>query len=201
MTTTRRTLLALLAGAALAAPGAARALTPEAARSFVENALRDLEAIVKSARPGDDRADAFLALFRRIAALPEIGRFTMGVAWRSMSEAQRAAFLKAFESYAARAYSSRIGDYNGQTIQVTGAQGAGQRGVLVASVLKQPGAQDIRIDWLVSDRGGDTRLADIVAEGVSLSISQRETFAAMLERRGGDIDRFIADLATAAPEA
>ncbi len=199
MTMTRRAFAALLA----AAPFAARAegLTPDAARAFVEDAIRDLEEIVKSASPGDDRADAFLALFRRVAALPEIGRFTMGVTWRSMSEAQRAAFIEAFETYAARAYSGRIGDYDGQSVVVTGAQGAGQRGVLVNSVLKQPREADIRIDWLVSDRGGSVKLADIVAEGVSLSISQRETFAAMLERRGGDIDRFIADLARATPEA
>jgi phospholipid transport system substrate-binding protein len=199
MTMTRRAFALLLAAAPLAAR--AEGLTPEAARAFVERAIEDLEAIVKSAKPDDDRADAFLALFRRVAALPEIGRFTMGVTWRSMSEPQRAAFLEAFEGYAARAYSSRIGDYNGQTVVVTGTQSAGQRGVLVNSLLKQKGAADIRIDWLVSDRGGSIRLADIVAEGVSLSISQRETFAAMLERRGGDIDRFIADLARATPEA
>jgi phospholipid transport system substrate-binding protein len=46
----------------------------------------------------------------------------------------------------------------------------------------------------VDDRSGQPLLSDLIAEGVSLSISQREEFAAMVEQRGGDIDRFIADL-------
>lgn len=192
MTITRRAFAALLIAAPLAARG--QSLTTDAARAFVEAMVRDLEDIVQRAKPGDDRTHEFLALFKRVAALPEIGRFTVGVAWRSMSDAQKAAYLAAFEGYAARAYSSRIGDYAGQSIVVTGVQDAGRRGVLVQSLLKQPGAADIRVDWLVSDRGGAAQLSDVVAEGVSLSISQRETFAAMIEKRGGDIDRFIADL-------
>ncbi|MEE4662212.1 MAG: ABC transporter substrate-binding protein, partial [Halieaceae bacterium] len=59
---------------------------------------------------------------------------------------------------------------------------------------KSPDAQDVAVEWLVNDREGPTRLVDVVAEGVSLSISQREEFAAMVDKRGGDIDAFIDDL-------
>jgi phospholipid transport system substrate-binding protein len=192
---TRRALTGSVAAAlTLISTGAARALSTGEAESFVKSVISDVESIVKAASPGDKRTDQFLSLFRRVAALPEIGRFTMGANWRVMNDAQKAAFQQAFETYAARAYANRVGDYKGQTIEVTGSQDLGKRGIVVHSVLKTPGAEDIAIDWLVSDRSGKVQLADIIGEGVSLSINQREQFAAMVEARNGDIDRFIADL-------
>ncbi len=192
MTLTRRAALAALAAAAAAAP--ARALSPDEASGFVQAVVDEATRIVDAADATNLRVDEFLALFRRTAALGDIGRFTMGPAWRAMSESQRADFLAAFERYAARAYSSRLADVKGERMTVNGARDAGQRGVLVNSTLTQAGQAPIRVEWLVSDRGGAPQIVDIIAEGISISITQREEFAAMLERRGGDIDRFIADL-------
>lgn len=191
----RRELLACLTAACVLGDAArASALDGAGARAFIEEMGAELIEILRTARPGDERADEFLALFRRAAALPQIGRFTMGLNWRQMTEAQQKAFLEAFESHAVRSYTKSIGAYTGQTLVVTGAQDAGKRGVLVSTVLRADGVQDTRIDWLVSDRSGKPQVVDVVAEGVSLAITQREEFAAMVEARQGDIDRFIADL-------
>lgn len=191
---TRRAALALL-GAAFAAPaGAAKALDGAQAEAFVRQVVEEAIAIVRTATAQEPRVEQMLALLRRRAAVPQIARFTAGLAWRSMSPAQQDAFVDAFETHAARAYTGVIGDYAGQTVEVTGSLDAGRRGVLVQSVVGAPGQPATRVDWLVSDREGAPQIVDVVAEGVSLSISQREEFAAMLERRGGDIDRFIADL-------
>lgn len=193
MDLSRRKILVL--AVAVAMPwGAASALSPREAEQFVTRLAADLEQIVQTASPGDPRAEAFLDLFRRTTALSDIGRFTMGRHWPAMSDDQRAAFLDAFERYAARAYTNRLGDYDGQRLEVRGSQDVGRRGMLVRSVLIQPNAQDLQIDWLINDRNGEPQVVDIVAEGVSLSIAQREEFAGMVERRGGDYDRFIRDL-------
>lgn len=189
----RRTLLAFALAVTMPS-GAAWALSPSEAERFVESLGTELREIVQEATPGDPRADAFLDLFRRTTALSDIGRFTMGRHWPEMSDAQRAAFLEAFERYAARAYTNRLGDYDGQRLEVRGSQDVGRRGILVRTVLIQPNAQDLQIDWLINDRNGEPQVVDIVAEGVSLSIAQREEFAGMVERRGGDYDRFISDL-------
>jgi phospholipid transport system substrate-binding protein len=191
---TRRGALTLLAASSLLRAGSAAALEPSDAEAFVQRVADEVLKVVRQASAAQPRADQMLDLFRRYAALPQIARFTAGVAWRSMSAAQQQAYVDAFEKYAVRMYSNRIGEYSGQTLEVTGSQDAGRRGVLVNTVLKSTGQPDTRIDWLVSDHDGEPKLVDVVAEGVSLSISQREEFASMLDRRGGDIDRFIADL-------
>jgi len=51
------------------------------------------------------------------------------------------------------------------------------------------------VEWLVSDQPGHPVVADIVIEGVSLLITQREEIGGMLEARGGDVEKLIADLA------
>lgn len=193
----RRQFLAAAAAFAALPPIAARAaVSPSDAEAFVAQLVDDLIDILSRATAQDTRVEEFLALFRRTTALAEIGRFTMGRNWREMTDAQREAFIEAFERYAARAYTNRLGDYNGQTVTITGSQDVGRRGVLVRSVLRSPGEQPFEVEWLVNEKDGQPILVDIVAEGVSLSITQREEFSGMVERRGGDIDRFIADLDT-----
>jgi len=80
-------------------------------------------------------------------------------------------------------------------VSVGGVSDAGRRGLLVASEVTQPQGKPVAVDWLVSDRPGRTVIADIVIEGVSMLVTQREEVGAMLEARGGDHERLISDLA------
>lgn len=198
MTITRRRLLsALAAGAAcLAAPGRALALAPAEAERFVDRLVAELSTLVQSGAPKAEQEAGFRDLFERYAAVPQVTRFVMGIAWRDMTEAQRAAFGDAFLDYVARVYTRLLEDYQGETIVVTGSTDFGSKGVLVTSRGVGERVDQTPIEWLVSDRGGDgPRLVDITAEGVSLLQTQRQEFAAMLDKRNGDVDRFIEDLA------
>ena len=47
---------------------------------------------------------------------------------------------------------------------------------------------------ILRNRAGPVKLADIVFEGVSLSVTLRELFGGMIDKHNGDIDQFIADL-------
>lgn len=191
----RRAFLGAAAGALALAATPGLALTQSEAERFISSIADELEGILRDATPQNKQVGRVLALLRRSAALPEIAQFTMGVNWRRMDEAQRRRFLDAFEDFAAKVYAENFEAYEGQTLDVAGSQDAGQRGIVVRSVIRAPrGGQDIRVDWLVSDRGGRPQIVDVIGEGVSLAITQREEFASMVERRGGDLDRFISDL-------
>ncbi|MEM8755832.1 MAG: ABC transporter substrate-binding protein [Pseudomonadota bacterium] len=188
---------ALAAAAALAAAlsfGPAKAVGVDEARTFVENVVEELRVLVENDRSGAAGAQEFLSLLEARASLNAVGRFAVGRSWRDMSSAQQAAYQKAFRAYISNTYQNRFTEYGGEDIVVTGARDAGKKGVLVTSVLKRPSAENVAVEWLVNDREGSTRLSDVLFEGVSLAITLRETFSGMIEKRGGDIDRFIADL-------
>ena len=191
----------LLAGmGALVAVGAlglrpAAALTPPEAEEFVSRLVAEMTELVQSGLPTSAQAERFRDIFVRYSALPQITRFVMGITWREMSDAQKDAFREAFLDYVGRVYAALLSDYEGQTIEVQRSQDFGDRGVLVTSIGRGPQVDGSAVEWLVSDRGGDgPKLVDITAEGISLLQTQRQEFGAMLERRNGDVDAFIADL-------
>ncbi|MEO0993947.1 MAG: ABC transporter substrate-binding protein [Pseudomonadota bacterium] len=175
----------------------AYALEADDARAHVERAV---DAVLNLVRvPGDaaSKADKLRQVLDQYAAMPQIARFAAGLAWRDMSDAQQAKYTDAFEHFLSTVYARRFSDYAGQDVIVGGVSDSGRRGLTVSSTVTQTGGQPILVDWLVTDRPGRIVIADIVIEGVSLLITQREEIAGMLSARGGDVDRLIADLAAA----
>ncbi len=188
---TRRGAFGLLAGAsALAIASPAIALGTSEAESFVTTVIADLRALVTRRAS----ADEFLSMLDQKGAIPQVGKFAMARNWREMSGGQQDAYQAAFRGYISRTYAKRFGDYSGEDILVTGSTDAGRKGVLVKSILKRPNAQDTTVEWLVTGRLGPPKIADIIFEGISLSITLREVFGGMVEKRNGDIELFIADL-------
>ena len=197
-TFTRRSALAMGAAAALAValPGApAFALSEDAARAHVREAADAVLAL--AARPGEpeSKAGPLSEILSKYAAMPLIARFVAGPTWREMSDSQQRTFESAFLRFLSVQYARRFADYSGQTLTVGSVKDEGKRGLRVSSSVTQPNGPPVTVEWLVSDRPGRTVIGDIVIEGVSLLVTQREEVGAMLSARNGDIDKLNADLA------
>lgn len=190
----RRTFVAVALAASLRPLASAAALSTAEAETFISGVVTDILALVKSGQPDEAQAREFRSLLLNRAATHEVARFVMGQAWRDMTDAQRAEFEDAFLTYVSRVYVKLLSRYNGQTIEVTGSKDFGQKGILVLSIARGSEVENTSVEWRVSDRGGSVRLIDIIIEGVSMLQTQRQEFAAMLEKRGGAVDRLIADL-------
>lgn len=175
--------------------GTASALEPADATRFVQETVDAVVALIEA--PGDDagKADEFRKILQARAAMPQIARFAAGTAWRQMSEAEQARYVDAFVAHISRIYARRFGEYRGEELRLGAASDAGKRGIRVDSRVIRPGAQPITVEWFVTDRPGRVVISDIVIEGVSLVVTQREEVGAMLEARGGSVERLIADLA------
>lgn len=196
-TLSRRRVGALALGAGLSATVGlpAFAVSTKDAEAFVTTMIAELRALVQAGRGDAAGAASFLSLLEARASIDAVGKFAVGRAWRDMSAAQQGAYKTAFRNYISRTYQRRFREYAGEDIVVTGSTDAGAKGVLVASSLVRSGGKPLVVEWLVDDRSGKTLLSDIVFEGVSLAITLRETFGGMIEKRGGDLDQFISDLA------
>lgn len=193
-TLSRRAALGGLVGLTVAPAFPALALDVAGAEGFVQTILSELRKLIENKAEGAKGAAQFLLLLEEKAALPQFGKFAAGRAWRDMSGGQQDAYQDAFKNYIAKTYQKRFGDFAGEDIVISGSRDLGSKGVLVQSQLTRPNGQSFDIEWLVSDRAGPVKLADIVFEGVSLSITMRELFGGMVDKRNGDIDGFIADL-------
>lgn len=181
--------LALFLVAAAGAPAPARAAEAE---QFVQNLGNSAIAIIaKSKSSGQPPIGQFTRLLNSNFDLPTIGRFVLGRYWREASPQQQDEYMSLFEDLIVRTYANRFQDYSGETFEVTGSQPTGNgRYTIVSSRIQRPGSQPIEVQWRVRN-GGDLRILDVIVEGVSLSVSQREEYAAVIQRNGGKIDALI----------
>lgn len=190
----RRALLAGIAATAMTAPLSAVALEASAAKSHVETTVGEVLGIVQGSGTAADKAASLKSLMEKRAAMPQIARFAAGLAWRDMGDGQKDAYVDAFSHFIASVYARRFQGYAGEKVSVGRVVDESRKGTLIASSVSQASGSPVRVEWLITDRPGKVVIADIVIEGVSMLLTQRDEVAGMLKSRGGDIDRLIADL-------
>lgn len=186
-------------------PRPAAALAKDAAASFVEETIQEVAELVQNPGTAAEKADRLRAIMERRGAMHEISRFVAGTAWRQMDEAQQKRFVDVFTGYVSAIYARRFNEYAGEAEEVSDnglfrlgeVVDAGKKGMLVKTSINRANDAPIIVEWLVTDRPGKTVIADIVIEGVSLLVTQREEVGAMLEARGGSIDKLIDHLGSA----
>src|SRR5215472_16378321 len=191
---TRRSLLtaafALIVGA-LAPVILAAAADPAAVINNLGN--RALEVLGKNATPAQ-RVARFQELFREDFDVPGIARFVLGRYWKTATPEQQAEFVKLFEDYITIVYSSQLAAYSGETLKVTGSR-PGPEGAIVASEIVRPtGAPPVKVEWHLTDRNGTYKINDVAVDGISMAVTQRSEFAAVIQRNGGQVQGLITQL-------
>ena len=66
----------------------------------------------------------------------------------------------------------------------------------VISTARLQGESPFEVRWHVSDKSGKSLFFNIIIEGVNMLASERTEMGALLDQRGGDLDRLIDDLKT-----
>ena len=84
----------------------------------------------------------------------------------------------------------RFKDYNAESFQVGKVHEVGKRDLLVVSEIARPRGPPIRVNWRV--RGSNSyRIVDVVIEGISMGITQRDEFASVIRNSGGKIEGLL----------
>jgi phospholipid transport system substrate-binding protein len=189
MTMRRRLLLAVpLAALPLAARADDRV---SRATAFIEAKGQALVAVLDSDAPAAEKRERIATLLRESVDVPGVGQFVLGRHWRTAAPGQRAEFLRLFEETVVRTLSARFGELRGVTFAVGRARERGADGVLVATTVVRPGQPTVALDWLVSEASGRPLIVDVVAEGISMRITQRSEYGSVIERGGGRLDALL----------
>lgn len=117
----------------------------------------------------------------------EATRLAVGRAWRTASPQQKKQLVDAFRSMLVRTYSNAITAYQGQTMKVMPLHmKAGETDVTVRNQFLKPGGQPVQLDYQMHKTDGGWKIYDIVVEGVSLVLTYRSEFAAVVKQQGID---------------
>jgi phospholipid transport system substrate-binding protein len=196
---TRRSLLvaAFLLGAGAMAPATA-ALDPGA---FINNLGNEALAALSPAASPQQRVLAFRALFRRDFDVPQIARFVLGPYWRIATPGQQREFVRLFTNYIALAYSTRLSQYSGERLVVTGWRPIPGGAIVTSEVERPGGGQPVSIDWRLTRYDDAYKINDVLVDGVSMAITQRSEFASVIQRNGGSVQGLLAMLRAKTAEA
>jgi phospholipid transport system substrate-binding protein len=173
--------------------GTPREAAAQDARTFVNSLGAQAIQVLGPSVPPAQRLARFRALFHEDFDVPGIGRFVLGRYWRAATPQEQQEFLTLFQEYIVRAYSTRLGEYGGEPFRVTGARPNGEETV-VSSEIQRANGNRIEVEWYLVGQGGRFKITDVYIGGISMKVTQRDEFAAVIQRNGGQVGALLAQL-------
>jgi phospholipid transport system substrate-binding protein len=186
-------------GALLLAPAAmqpAQAASP--AESFVSvNIDKGLQILNNRGIGAAQRSAQFQTFLEGLTDINRVSKFTLGAARHSASPSDIAAFDAAFKQYAEAVYQSRLSEYTGQTLKVTGSTEPNPGDTIVKTQMidsSDSGQRPLEVDFRVANESGRLVVIDVAVAGVWLSIEERDQFSAFLGQHNGSIPALVQHL-------
>jgi phospholipid transport system substrate-binding protein len=124
--------------------------------------------------------------------LDRIARIALGRYWKSAPDAERQEFSALFKAYVLTSYGRRFDEFADRRLRVVGSTLAGDDTMVESYV--EGGSTPVRLDWRLTPSADGWRILDLMVEGVSLVLTYRNEFAALIERSGGQLQGLIAEL-------
>jgi phospholipid transport system substrate-binding protein len=119
-----------------------------------------------------------------------VARFCLGRFWRTATPAQQQQYLGLFRNMLATNIAIKLGDYRGVTFAVGNAQDRDE-GEIVSTVVARPNNPPTNIQWVVANATTDPKIVDVIAEGTSLRLTQRDDYASFLSQHGNNVDALL----------
>jgi len=176
------------------APAAAQtqaALAPEG--QFIQDlGSRAVSILADKTITPDKREAKFRDMLQTAFDMPTIARFVIGRTWMNSTDAQRDEYLNLFETLVVKTYSDRFKLYTGEGFKVSDSRPEGTKDFIVNSNITHPdGSQPTVVSWRVRQKDGKYGIIDVVVEGVSMSVTQRQEYSSVIQRNGGDIEALL----------
>ena len=139
-----------------------------------------------------EREQRFRVLLTENFDVPSIARFVLGLYWPRATEEQRKQYLVLFEDFIVKSYAKRFADFSGENFKTVNVTKVTNTDAVVASQIKSnEAAPPARIDWRVRTEDKQYRIVDVMVEGISMSVTHRDEFAAVIRNNGGTVAGLI----------
>jgi phospholipid transport system substrate-binding protein len=192
---TRRTFListlataAMLATVRFAPPAWAQATG--AASAFVQKAGDELIAVVNGTAPRAQQQEQLQQIIDRVVDVDAVARFCLGRFWRAATPDQQKQYLALFHQVLLKNITGKLGDYRGVTFTM-GRSVPREEGVGVATIVSRPNNPPTDVEWLVSTASGSPKIVDVIAEGTSLRLTQRNDYSSYLSRNNSSVQALL----------
>lgn len=184
---TRRT---FLSAAALLMTGSTARAQGADATEFVRQFGMQVLAIVSGPGSVEQKRGRLEPLITQAVDIPAIGQFVLGRFWRTATPQQQQEFQRLFNQVLLNNVGGRIGEFSGVGFTMTSTTQR-EGGTHVGTTIARPNQQPNRVEWVVGNASGRPRIIDVVAEGTSLRLTQRNDYASFISRNGNRVDALL----------
>ncbi len=175
----------------VARPASAQTADPGAV-SFIQTLGNEAVATFSDKSLSRDQAvQRFRTLLYRGFDVPYIGRWVLGRYWNQATPQQHDEYQKLFERLIVKTYADRFVEYSGETFRITGSRPEGETDSMVTTQIVRPNGPPVNVDWRVRKRDGQYKIIDVMVEGVSMGVTQRQEFASVIQQNGNRVDGLI----------
>lgn len=116
--------------------------------------------------------------------MPFIAKTVMGRYWESFSAEQKSKFIEVFSRLGIATYAANFDSYSGERFKVISQKEAGGGRILVQTQLIKSDGEPIPLDYLLHRTGGQWRIINVVADGVSDLALKRADYTSFFKSNG-----------------
>ncbi len=130
------------------------------------------------------RYDQLAPVIQSSFDMPFISRTVLGKYWETFNNEQRSRFVEAFTQLSIATYAANFDRYSGERFKTISEQTVSGGRILVQSQLIKSDGGQVQLDYLLQRTGGQWRIVNIIAEGVSDLALKRADYSAFLKNNG-----------------
>jgi len=109
----------------------------------------------------------------------------LGKSWDDLSDADRTRWREVFSEFTVANYAANFDRFTGQQFEIRGEEPSANATVLVKTLVKSPGHEDVELTYRLHQVGGRWRIMDVFLKGtVSELALRRSDYGSVLERDG-----------------
>ena len=163
---------------------------------FVQSTVNRASEILAKNISQEEKIKKLKVIAKETVDIQGVGFYSLGSARKNLSEVQKIQYLKLFEDYFLKSFSSRLSEYTNPEIDVISKNVLSENYTIVNSVLKGTAQRpEVKIDWRIYTKDQNNPLIrDLIIEGLSLARTQKEEFASILNSNDGDIESLFKTL-------
>ena len=163
---------------------------------FVQSTVNRASQILSKNISKEEKINGLKSIAKETVDIKGVGFYSLGSKRKNLSDDQIIQYLKLFEDYFLKSFSSRLAEYTNPEIEVNDKKVLNKNYTIVNSLLVGTSERpEVKIDWRVYTKNPENPLIrDLIIEGLSLARTQKEEFSSILNSNDGDINALFKTL-------
>ena len=163
---------------------------------FVQSTVNRASKVLSENVSKEEKINELKKIALETVDIKGIAFYTLGAKRKTLDDDQKKEYVKLFNDYFLKSFSSRLAEYTNPEIDVLGKEVLNKNYTIVNSLLKGTSERpEVKIDWRIYTKYSENPLIrDLIIEGLSLARTQKEEFSSILNSNNDDINALFKTL-------